>query len=180
MFYFVFGWLMGRNIRATRQAAYNAALPESVKEQRYAQQQAAAQARIAAKAAKRQHRREFYKAHPWARFFEVAVLVIGVGAYLIYAFAISSSDTQSTSSTAVSETPTTTASCGPGAVRIDSAFGRFYENPRAVMRSARCPALNEAPPTNTPNCAPTEISSSMCTAPALSCIAGSRCRGRTG
>lgn len=48
MFYFLFGWLMGRNIRATRQAAYNAALPESVKEERYAQQQAQAKALAAA------------------------------------------------------------------------------------------------------------------------------------
>jgi hypothetical protein len=124
VFYFFFGWMMGRNIRATRQAAYNAALPESVKEERYAQREAQGHARAAGKEAKRQHRREFYNAHPRARLLEIVSVVGAVIAFLIYAFVFYSPQPHSVGTSIInagtSPTPATTA-CAADEVVIESA-----------------------------------------------------------
>jgi hypothetical protein len=136
VFYFFFGWMMGRNLRATRQAAYNAALPDSVKEERYAQQQAQQQARTAVKEAKRQHRREFYDAHPRVRLFEVLFVAAAVIAFLLYAY-VFQSGTNSSSGTSANQSPTpTTSPCAAGEVDIESASATAPSPPNCVPVSS--------------------------------------------
>jgi hypothetical protein len=139
VFYFFFGWMMGRNLRATRQAAYNAALPDSVKEERYAQQQAQEQARAAVKEAKRQHRREYYNAHPRAKFVEIVFLAAAVIAFLIYAFVFYSPHRHSVGTSIINAgtAPTpTTSPCAAGEVDIESASATAPSPPNCVPVSS--------------------------------------------
>jgi hypothetical protein len=72
VFYFLFGWLMGRNIRATRQTAYNAALPEAEKQRLFD----ARQSKMSAKQARKAANRAMWKEHPGQVLLGWGVLIV--------------------------------------------------------------------------------------------------------